>query len=222
MLFAFRHRLIASIALAAAFVAVRSDVTAARPASDSSTPVILTVVPDNPAPAKDPQPLRITGLNFLPRLTLMVTTPTGNSIELKGEAIRTPTDSSFQVDLTIATAGKYTLVVTNSDGGVSAPFVVDVRPLVKPPSPAIDRVQPEEITKNQEPQELTVVGRNFGPGLRVIITDPQGADVVNPTVRDLTPTSFKVTAKLDMAGSYNLVVSNATGATSNVATIMVK
>ena len=222
MLFAFRHRLVASVVLAAAFVAVRADATAAGPAISASTPVILTVAPDNPAPAKDPQTLRITGLNFLPRLTLMVTTPAGNSIELKGEAIRTPTETSFQVDLMMATAGKYTMVVTNSDGGVSAPFVIEVRALAKPPAPAIDRVQPEEITKNQEPQELTVVGRNFGAGLRAILTDPQGADVVNPTLRDVTPTSFKVTAKLDMAGPYNLVVSNATGAVSNIATIVVK
>jgi hypothetical protein len=222
MLFAFRHRFMVSVVLAAAFIAVRSDVTAAWPASGESTPVILSVAPDNPAPAKDPQTLRITGTSFLPRLTLMVTTPGGNSIELKGEAIRTQTETSFQVDLLMATAGKYSFVVTNPDGGISAPFALEVRALVKPPSPAIDKVQPEEVNKNQEPQELTIFGRNFGPGLRAIVTDPQGADVVNPTLRDVTPTSFKLTAKLEMAGRYNLVVSNATGTTSNIATIVVK
>ena len=222
MLFAIRPRLTMSVVLVAAFVAVCSDLSAARPAGDASTPVITAVAPDNPAPGKDPQPVRITGLNFLPRLTLMVTTPGGNSIELKGEAIHAPTDTSFQVDLLMVTAGKYTLVVTNPDGGISAPFVIDVRAVTKPPAPAIDRVQPEEITKNQEPQEVTIVGRNFGPGLRAILTDPQGADVVNPTLRDVTPTSFKMTAKMEMAGRYNLVVSNATGAVSNVATIIVK
>jgi hypothetical protein len=192
------------------------------PVSGASTPVILSVAPENPAPAKDPSDLAHHRHKFPAAPHADGDHAGGNSIELKGEAIRTQTESSFQVDLTMATAGKYSLVVTNPDGGISAPFLLEARPLVKPAAPAIDKVQPEELTKNQEPQELTVIGRNFGPGLIAIVTDPQGADVVNPTLRDVTTTSFKLTVKLEMAGRYNLVVSNATGTTSNIAMIVVK
>jgi hypothetical protein len=49
-----------------------------------------------------------------------------------------------------------------------------------------------------------------------------GIEVVDPVVREVSASAFKVTVKLETAGPYNLVVSNATGAVSNVAVITVK
>jgi hypothetical protein len=112
--------------------------------------------------------------------------------------------------------------VTNPDGGVSAPFMIEARAVAKPPTPVIQRVLPEELTKHPEPQTLTVEGQNFGPGLRVTVTDPLGVEVVDPVVRDATNSSFKLSVKLENAGPYNLVVSNSTGAVSNVAVFTVK
>jgi hypothetical protein len=187
-----------------------------------STPVIMNVVPAAPAPARDPQILRITGQDFQPRLKLIITTPGGGTIELKDDAIQQARESSFQVSALLATAGKYALVVTNPDGGVSAPFVLEARAVVKPPTPVIQRVLPENITKNAEVQDLTVEGQNFGAGLRVTVTDPLGVEVLDPVVRDATTSSFKLSVKLENAGPYNLVVSNASGAVSNVAVFTVK
>jgi len=187
-----------------------------------STPVIMSVVPASPAPAKDPQILRIAGQDFQARLKLVITTPGGGTIELKDDAIMQQRESSFQVAALLTTAGKYALVVTNPDGGISAPFMIEARAVAKPPTPVIQRVLPEELTKHPEPQTLTVEGQNFGPGLRVTVTDPLGVEVVDPVVRDATNSSFKLSVKLENAGPYNLVVSNSTGAVSNVAVFTVK
>ena len=187
-----------------------------------STPVIMSVTPASPSPAKDPQILRIAGQDFQPHLKLIVTTPGGGTMELKDEAIQQQQQASFQVAVLLAMAGKYSLVVTNPDGGMSAPFVIEARAVTKPPTPVIQRVLPDSLTKSPEPQVLTVEGSNFGPGVHVTVTDPMGIEVVDPVVREVSASAFKVTVKLETAGPYNLVVSNATGAVSNVAVITVK
>jgi len=188
----------------------------------SSTPVVLSVTPAMPAPAKDPQTLRITGQDFQPRLKVILTTPGGGTIEFKDDAIQQQRESSFQVSALLAAAGKYSLVVTNPDGGTSAPFVLEARAVVKPTAPIIQRILPENIAKRPEPQELTIEGQNFGPGLRVTVTDPMGIEVSDPVVRDVNANSFKLSVKLEMAGPYNLVVSTSNGAVSNVGVFTVK
>jgi len=187
-----------------------------------STPVIMSVTPAAVAPAKDPQLLRIAGQDFQPRLKLVITTPGGGTIEFKDDAIQQQRDSSFQVSALLATAGKYALVVTNPDGGVSAPFVLEARAVVKPPAPVIQRILPDNLAKRAEPQDLTVEGQNFGPNLKVTVTDPLGVEVLDPVVREANANSFKLSIKLEMAGPYNMVVTNSTGAVSNVAVLTVK
>lgn len=199
-----------------------SAILAQPPSPAASTPVILSIAPAAPAPAKDPQILRITGQDFQPRLKLIVTTPGGGTIEFKDDAIQQARESSFQVSALLTTAGKYSLVVTNPDGGMSAPFVLEARAVVKAPAPVIQRILPDNIAKRAEPQDLTVEGQNFGPSLRVSITDPLGAEVIDPVVREVNANSFKLSVKLEMAGAYNLVATNATGAVSNVAVLTVK
>jgi len=188
----------------------------------TSTPVILSVTPASPSPAKDPQVLRIGGQDFQPKLKLMVTTPGGGTMELKDDAIQQQQSGSFQVAIVIANPGKYSLVVTNPDGGISAPFVLEARAVAKPPTPVIQRILPETISKNPEAQTLTVEGQNFGPGVKVTVTDTLGVEVLDPVVREVTTSSFKLSVKLETAGPYNLVVSNSTGAVSNVAVVTVR
>jgi hypothetical protein len=182
----------------------------------------MSVTPASPSPAKDPQVLRIGGQDFQPKLKLMVTTPGGGTMELKDDAIQQQQAGSFQVAIVIANPGKYSLVVTNPDGGISAPFVLEARAVAKPPTPVIQRILPETISKNPEAQTLTVEGQNFGPGVKVTVTDPLGVEVLDPVVREVTTSSFKLSVKLETAGPYNLVVSNSTGAVSNVAVVTVR
>jgi hypothetical protein len=212
---------IVGLGLAAA-LAAGAGLIHAEAADDRSTPVVTSIAPRIAGPDNHSQNITVNGRDFQPRLALTVVTPEGGSMHYKGDAIQSQRESSFQVAVIFATAGKYSLVVTNPDGGMSNPFVVEVPAQQKPPTPVIDRVLPEEILKNQEAQDLTVQGQRFAPGLRVIVTDPLGTEVLDPIVRELTQTSFKLNVKLETAGPYNLVVTNPSGAVSNVATFVVK
>jgi hypothetical protein len=198
-----------------------ADVTAASNLC-GSTPVIDRVAPATPTPGATPHLMTVTGKDFQPRLTLKVTSPGGSVTEFKDGLILEPRESSFRVSVVFATTGRYVFVVTNPDGGVSDPFTLEVRAVTKAPSPIIERIRPDEITKNPEPQNLTVNGREFGPGLRAIVTDPMGMEVLDPLIRELTPTSFTLNVKLETAGNYSLVVHTAAGTVSTAATIVVR
>lgn len=191
-------------------------------ASSISTPVVSSIAPAVPEPKTQAQTLTITGREFMPRLTLMIRTPEGGSLEYKGDAILAPQGTSFQVAAVLATAGKYSLVVTNTDGGTSAPFAFETRMTPRTPAPVIERVQPESITKSPAPQTLTVQGQRFEPGLTPVVTDPLGAPVADPVVRDVTATSFKLSIRLEAAGTYTLMVTSPNGVPSNTLPVIVK
>jgi hypothetical protein len=72
------------------------------------------------------QTLTVTGSGFRAGLSLDMTTPEGTTHNLSGSAIESARDSSFKVSITLATAGTYTLVVTNPDGGTSEAFEMRV------------------------------------------------------------------------------------------------
>ena len=104
-----------------------SDSPAAREFTAVSTPEITNVTPAAPGRSSKQQRLAITGSDFLEGLTLMITTPGGQSLRFAGADILNRRQGSFEVDALLDTAGNYSLVVTNADGGVSKPFVVSVQ-----------------------------------------------------------------------------------------------
>jgi hypothetical protein len=187
-----------------------------------STPVITGVSPREPQPMPTPQRLTIDGREFQPRLEFTVTSPEGGTARFKENAIVGRTDAMFQVDVPLITRGRYTLVVTNPDGGVSPAFVLDVGKTPASTGPVIEKVLPEQLTKQPEPQPLRLQGQRFAMGLRAVVTDPTGTDVTGPTVSNVTPTTVTVTVKLETVGTYNLVVINPTGAASNVMNLVVR
>jgi len=188
----------------------------------SSTPVISGVVPTEPAPAPMAQRLTINGREFQARLEFMVTSPEGGTARFKDAAIQGRSDTTFQVDVPLITRGRYSLVVTNPDGGVSPAFVLNVGPTPTPTAPVIEKIVPEQVMKLPEPQALRLQGLRFAPGLRAVVTDPTGTDVMGPAVSNVTPTSLTLTVKFETAGTYSIVVINAAGAASNVATLAVR
>ena len=201
--------------------------TAAQPAAGPdaarSTPVILSVDPSSPAPRSAAQRVTITGEDFLPGLTFAVTGPDGQTTVHQGGDILSRTDTSFAVMLMLAVEGTYTFKVTNTDGGVSEPFTVEVQKAASdPPAPVISGVTPSEPEHQPEPQVLRVSGQHFERGLRAIVTNPIGEEIVDVTVGRITPTSFELTVLLASAGNVELVVSNPSGAVSNVWTITVR
>ena len=190
--------------------------------SARSTPVITGVIPSDPAPAPAAQKLTINGREFQPRLEFTVTSPEGGTARFKEAQILGRTDTTFQVEVPLITRGRYSLVVTNPDGGVSPAFVLNVGSATAPTGPVIEKILPEQLTKQPDAQVLRVQGQRFAPGLRAVVTDPTGTDVMGPTVGNVTPTSLALTVKLETTGTYTIVVINPTGVASNVATVAVR
>ena len=201
-------------------IAVLSCV-AALAAFRASTPVVTGVAPNAPTPTATPQRLTINGREFMARLELMVRTPDGGSLHFKESAIQGRTDSSFMVDVPLAAAGSYSLVVTNPDGGISQPFTLKVAAPAGP-VPAIDRITPDDIRRSATPQDVKIEGRNFVTGLKAVVIDPAGNEVAGTTMRDVTATTFTLTLKLETAGPHTIVVRNPNGTASNTATMTVR
>lgn len=194
---------------------------AALSASSASTPRIQSVAPNAIARSANPLTITVQGEDFQPGLTLEVTTPSGAKTPIGGSAIESRTLTSFRANVTFNERGRYELVVMNSDGGVSAPFAVDIKDRA-PDGPTIDRISPAETTKRTEQQTFQVEGRNFVTGLTALVTDPTGADVSEVAARKVTPSSFELTFVLTMTGDYSVAVTNPGGTTSNVARISVR
>ncbi|MGE5837310.1 MAG: hypothetical protein ACM4AI_22745, partial [Acidobacteriota bacterium] len=81
-----------------------------------STPEITNVTPAAPALSTKPQRLAVAGSDFLEGLTLMITTPGGQSLRFAGADIQNRREGSFEVDAVFDAKGNYSLVVTNKDG----------------------------------------------------------------------------------------------------------
>jgi hypothetical protein len=197
-------------------------VAALAVALSNSTPIINNVDPSAPAPSTKAQVLTIAGQDFMPGLTLTVSEPAGNKTVIQGKAITGQTPTSFQAAVMLSQEGTYSLVVTNTDGGISPPFAVGVKGRAAAQGPSIEKITPAEPTKRQDAQPLLVEGQRFSAGLRAVLTDPMGADVTEVQIGKVTPNSFELTAKLEHSGEYTLVVTNPSGAVSNTRRFLVR
>ena len=187
-----------------------------------STPIINNVDPAAPAPNTKAQVLTIAGQDFMPGLTLTLSEPAGNKTVIQGKAIVNQTPTSFQATVTLLNEGTYSLVVTNTDGGISPPFALGVKKQPPPQGPSIEKITPAEPTKRQDAQPLLVEGQRFSAGLRAIVTDPMGADVTDVQVAKVTPNQFELNVRLEHSGEYTLVVTNPSGAVSNTRRFLVR
>jgi hypothetical protein len=159
----------------------------------------------------------------MPDLTLYVTSPDGAATHYSGAAIQARTEMTFQAALVFPTPGRYQLVVTNTDGGTSPPFTVEARATqAKVEGPVISSITPAEPAKLPEAQALRVDGQRFEAGLRAIVTDPVGTEIPEVEVSKITAGSFELRVRLAQAGTYEVVVSNPSGAVSNVFQLTVR
>ena len=187
------------------------------------SPRILSVSPPSPASSPAAQLITVTGAGFLPGLALDVTAPDGGVQNYKGGAIQSTRDMSFQVSVVFATAGTYTLVVTNPDGGTSEPFPVKSGPVRE--APVIDRIAPDVATKSASAQTFQLEGKGFSTASVVMLVDPTGAGTVvgGTDVTGVTPSSMQLQLILNSTGDYTVTVSNPGGGpTSNAVKITVK
>ena len=162
------------VALAVTWLAV-APIRDAQGQTRIVAPVIAAVAPQAPSPATTAQMLTVNGSNFSSGVTLSVAGPDGKKMNYPGSAIVARRDTSFQAAVLLATAGDYTLIATNQDGTASNPFTLKVAaPAQRAAAPKIDQVLPDHLTKDPQPQVVTVRGERFAQGLSVSLTDPIG------------------------------------------------
>jgi hypothetical protein len=196
-------------------IALSALVTTGAALTASIDPEIVAVAPNPAAPTTSPQSIAITGRGFLEHLTLSITGPSGAVQHYSEQTITYQRDTAFQAMVTLAAAGSYRLVVTNPDGKASTPFILSVKSPATTPS--ITAIEPQAIVKSTNPQNLTVLGAQFVPGLSAMVTDPAGnvVTISRDGVGTVSPTSVTITVTLELAGSYSLVITNPSGAVSN-------
>ena len=113
--------------MASLVIAALSRLPISTAAAGFSAPAITSVAPAAPVRNARPQALTVTGSDFQSGLSLAVTSPGGQTTIVRGKDLLAQRATSFQVRLLIDTKGVYSLVVTNPDGGASAPFDVEVK-----------------------------------------------------------------------------------------------
>ena len=193
-------------------------------------PRVTSVAPSPIVTSPKPQALKVTGTGFAPGLVVELTQQ-GNTETFSGGAIRSQASTSFEIAVVLAQPGAATLVVRNTDGGVSDPFALKVeagqtgRPEGPVPQslPSIDRVAPDKATKGSVAQLLTFSGNNFVQGLSVSVTDPTGSvTVIKGTAIDsVTRDIVKLNIVLEIAGEYTFLITNPSGQSSNSVVVIV-
>lgn len=192
-------------------------------------PVVTSVLPVPLVTSPKPQVLKVAGSGFLPGLTVEITTQ-GQTEIFSGASIQGQNRLAFEISVVLVQAGTATLVVRNTDGGVSEPFALTITagpPPPPPPVPAsppvVDRVSPDKTTRGSVAQVLTLSGRNFAPGLSVTVTDPTGTETIlrGTAIEAVSPTTVRVRVVLDISGDYTCVVTNPLGEASNPVTVVV-
>lgn len=183
-------------------------------------PRITTVTPDKLTVNAKEQLLTVAGENFSNTFSLQVTTPGGAVRNVDPKSIQQPQKTSFRVPLMLDEVGRYELVVLNGDGRKSSPFALQVRAAAR--QPWIDRVEPEDVPRQQDPQSITLTGRNFETGLRISLTDPTGNIAQATTIDRVTPMSVVLRFAFETSGRYELLVTNPSGEASNVAVVSVR
>lgn len=89
-------------------------------------PVVREVKPIGLRVSTSPQTLTIDGARFDSGLSVTMTDPAGNVQTYTGDAVRNVTPTTFQLILTLETAGRHELIVTNPGGQVSNAVGFDV------------------------------------------------------------------------------------------------
>ncbi|HEV3329627.1 MAG TPA: thrombospondin type 3 repeat-containing protein [Bryobacteraceae bacterium] len=170
-------------------------------------PAVTGITPGSPQPSGGSQILLVKGTGFAMGMLVIVTAPDGNFVILSGNQITNLTATSFNISVTLAVAGMYTLQVVGADGQQSAPFSFSVRVLT--PAPAITGITPNSLQASGNAQTVTVNGTGFQAGLTVAVTGPNGN--VTVTVQNVTAASFQMTLVLATAGTYMLKATNPDG-----------
>ncbi len=198
-------------------------------ASFPEAPVVSSVTPAPIVASASAQVLAVSGTGFAPGLTVELTSQ-GNTATYTGAAVQGQRATTFEISAVLAQIGAATLLVRNTDGGVSNPFALTVvAGQAPPPTPApmpaavVDRVDPEKATRSTVAQPIILSGSQFAAGLAVTITDPTGTVrvIAANALEAVTPTSVRFLTVLDIGGDYTFTVTNPKAQASNTVTVVV-
>lgn len=192
-------------------------------------PTVSAVTPAPIVASATAQVLRVSGTDFAPGLVVELMAQ-GTTETFSGAAVQGQRATSFEISVVLAQPGAASLVVRNTDGGVSEPFAVTVvgsqpQPVEPAPQPlpVIDRVDPDKATRSTVAIPLIVSGKQFATGLQVTMTDPTGTVTViqGTSIEAVTSTTVRFQAVLDVSGEYTFSVTNPKGTPSNAVTVVV-
>lgn len=193
----------------------------------AETPVVTSITPSPLVTSPNAQALRVTGTGFAPGLTAEVTL-LGNTETFSGAAIKGQSATTFEIAVVLPQPGAASLIVRNTDGGVSDPFFFKVEPVPseparRPPTPVIDQISPERVNRSTVAQVFTLSGRGFLPSLTVTMTDPAGVVTVlgRENIEVVTSDSVRFNVVLNVSGEFNFTVTNPQGQASNAVTVQV-
>lgn len=183
--------------------------------TDTTTPVVTGLSPASPTASSAPQLLSATGANFEEGFSVAFTRPNGQVMTVGYDAVPFAGPAQFQVNVTLADAGSYSMRVVNPSGPTSAPWTFTVKSgeSNEAPPPFVSGISPESPTRGAQSQTLKITGGNFAAGLGVVLSGP-GDDmktIGGSAISEITPTSFQLSAVLANAGEYSLRVVNASG-----------
>jgi hypothetical protein len=192
-------------------------------------PTVTSVTPAPIVASATAQVLRVTGTGFAPGLVVELMAQ-GTTETFSGAAIQGQRATSFEISVVLAQPGAASLVVRNTDGGVSEPFALTVvgnQPQPADPAPqplpVIDRIDPDKATRSTVAIPLILSGKQFATGLQVTMTDPTGTVTViqGTAIEAVTPTTVRFQAVLEISGEYTFSVTNPKGKPSNSVTVTV-
>jgi hypothetical protein len=180
-----------------------------------SSPNISSISPGTPTASGSNQTVTVSGSQFQNGLTVTVGFPGGGGTTLSGSQIQSVTASSFQMVITLGSAGAYTIKVNNPDGGHSNTFGFNVNAAVSTPS--ISSISPATPTASGSNQTVTVFGSQFQSGLTVTVGFPGGGGTTlsGSQIQSVTASSFQMIITLGGAGTYTIKVNNPDGGQSS-------
>jgi len=212
-----------SARLVARSVALLGASAASAVLAFTSAPIIRSIEPPAPIAGPDIRAITVRGEDFRPGLAVETQSPDGQRRAQAGADISRVRATSFEVLLALPVGGRYLLIVSNPDGGVSEPFPLDVREAeARPEALVIRSVDPQTLEAGSEPRTIRVEGSGFDRGVSALLTDPIGAAVPDVEIADLRSTSLTLTARFDVRGDYALVLTLPSGRTSNLVQLTVR
>lgn len=177
-------------------------------------PSISSISPSTPQTSTSDQNITVNGSNFASGLTVTVTFPSGGTGTLSGSQIQNVTSSSFVMKITFNATGTWRIRVNNPNGEQSSQFSFNV---VTAQTPSISSVSPSSPTVSNSDQNVQVSGSNFQNGMTVTIFFPGGGSGIlsGTQLQNITPTSFRMVATLNIVGTYGIRINNPSGLQSS-------